>query len=61
MFRKSQRVVQVVAGLVSVGLLVAGCVVLFVAGDVTRGGCRWCRYMACVPDLKWTCPGPYES
>ena len=58
MHKKSQRVLQVIASILVLGLLVAGCVVLFIDHKVNKG-CSWCHYLACVPDLKWTCPRPY--
>ena len=56
--KKSQRVNQLIALILLIGLLVAGCVVLFINHKVNKG-CSWCHYLACVPNLKWTCPGPY--
>jgi membrane associated rhomboid family serine protease len=56
--KTSQRVMQVIALLLLFGLLVAGCVVLFIDHKVNKG-CSWCHYLACVPNLKWTCPGAY--
>lgn len=56
--KKSQRVMQVIALILLIGLLVAGCVVLFIDLKVNKG-CSGCHYLACVPDLKWICPGAY--
>ncbi|XP_024357009.1 RHOMBOID-like protein 2 [Physcomitrium patens] len=55
MHNKRQRVMQLLAGLLLVGLLAAGTVLLFLEVKVNKG-CSWCHYAACVPNLKWTCP-----
>lgn len=60
MHNKKQRSMQILASIVVIGLLAAGTVVLFINMKVNKG-CSWCRYAACVPDLKWTCPGPYRT
>lgn len=60
MYKKSQRVGRVLALLLLLGLLIAGTVLLFVDVNVNKN-CKWCHYLACVPNLKWDCPGPYES
>lgn len=58
MYRKSQRVLRALALILLVGLLAAGCVVLFLDLKFYKR-CHWCHYFACVPHIKWTCPGPY--
>lgn len=60
MYSKSQRVLRALALVLLVGLLAAGCVVLFMDLKFYKH-CNWCHYLACVPKLKWTCPGPYSA
>lgn len=57
----SQVVVSWFAFLILVGLLVAGTVILLLHRFRVNNGCSWCHYAACVPNLKWDCPGIYAS
>lgn len=64
MYKMSQRIVSVIALLMVVGLLTAGCIFLFWerANNIrVNKSCSWCHYGACVPNLKWDCPGIYRN
>lgn len=64
MYKTSQRVVSVIAFLLLFALLGAGCVFLFWerANNIrVNKSCSWCHYAACVPNLKWDCPGIYRN
>ncbi|KAG0582261.1 hypothetical protein KC19_3G046700 [Ceratodon purpureus] len=61
MYKVSQRVVSWIAFIVVLGLLTAGTVILLLDKFRVNKGCSWCHYAACVPNLKWECPGIYAN
>lgn len=63
-YKPSQRVASVIACLLVVALLAVGCIFLFWerANNIrVNKSCSWCHYAACVPNLKWDCPGTYSD
>jgi membrane associated rhomboid family serine protease len=64
MYRISQRVVSLMALLFLTALLATGLIFLFWerANNIrVNKSCSWCHYAACVPNLKWECPGIYRN
>lgn len=64
MYRISQRVVSLMALLFLTALLATGLIFLFWerANNIrVNKSCSWCHYGACVPNLKWECPGIYRN
>lgn len=61
MHKVSHRVVSWIAFFLVLGLLTAGTVILLLHKINLNKHCHWCHYGACVPNLKWECPGPYSS
>lgn len=59
MYKVSQRIVSLIAFFLLFGLLAASTSILLLHKFSANKGCHWCHYAACVPNLKWQCPGPY--